>query len=203
MALNPRTKRRVDRLKQEVDILALLESLGFRVRADMDREQQFQCTLHGDGRDTKPSARAYPESNSWYCWACQKSRDVVGTVREVRGLSFIESVKWLEKQHNLPPLPWLDGDKSHFEKKESVEDVVGEALATDRSFEQDANVLKGILDMVTEDRTLPMDRVLSYWDAFDYINYLVQGSHAKMPEVKGVSALDRVKGKLLAEVKGD
>ena len=48
-----------------------------------------------------------------------------------------------------------------------------------------------------------MDRVLSYWDAFDYINYLVQGSHAKMPEVKGVSALDRVKGKLLAEVKGD
>lgn len=203
MALNPRTKRRVDRIKQEVDILTLLEGFGFRVRADMDREQQFQCSLHGDGRDTKPSARAYPESNSWYCWACQKSRDVVGTVREVQGMSFIDALKWLEKQYNLPPLPWLDGDRDYLTQKETVKDVVNEALTTDRSFEQDSNVLKGILEMVTEDRTLPRDRVLSYWDAFDYINYLVQGSQAKMPEPKGIAALQRVREKLLVEVKGD
>lgn len=63
-----RAKQRADRIREEVEIVQVLADYGYHVSAHGgDREQQFSCDLHGDGSDSKPSARAYPSSNSWYC----------------------------------------------------------------------------------------------------------------------------------------
>jgi intein/homing endonuclease len=63
-----RAKQRADRIRQDIDIVQVLADYGYKVNpGGGDREQQFSCDLHGDGSDSKPSARVYPSSNSWYC----------------------------------------------------------------------------------------------------------------------------------------
>lgn len=191
MDLNPRTQRRLNRIRDEVDILVLLENFGFRVRSNMDREQQFSCHLHGSGQDNKPSARVYPDTQSWYCWACQKTRDAISTVREVENLTFPEALKWLESKFRLPPLPFEEGDE--YAQPEKVGDALEALLNTDRSFDQDAYSLSAILDMYTEDRALPLNRMTAFWDAFDKINYLVKGKGRSLPENRGRIALAKIK----------
>ena len=51
--------KRVEQIKEFVSIEQGLNDLGYRVQ-HIDREQQFPCDLHGDGRDGKFSARVYP-----------------------------------------------------------------------------------------------------------------------------------------------
>ncbi len=62
-----RSKQRADRIRAEVPILEVLATYGYRVTVGGDREQQFQCDLHGDGKDGKPSARVYPDEGHWFC----------------------------------------------------------------------------------------------------------------------------------------
>jgi hypothetical protein len=207
MKLNPRTQRRLDRIKDKVDILALLEEFGFQVRADMDREQQFQCRLHGSGQDNKPSARVYPETSSWNCWACQKSRDAVSTAREVLNLGFMDAIKWLEAKHKLPPMSYEAGDNAGYQKEKDRREVVEEALVDPldqdhRTFEDDARVLRAILDMVTEEKQLSLARVTAYWDAFDRVVFFVQGKGQDLPEAKGRVALGTIKSRVMEEIKG-
>lgn len=200
MDLNPRTQRRLDRIKAEVDILVLLEGFGFQVRGDMDREQQFPCRMHGSGEDNKPSARVYPETHSWYCWGCQKSRDAVSTVREQTSLGFMEAIGWLEQKFSLPALAFQDGDA--YERKETAAEVVAKSLRQDRSFEDDAKIVSSILDMVTEDRILSLGRTTAFWEAFDRVSFLVNGKGQSLPEPQGRAALEKIRVRVMAEIKG-
>ncbi len=102
-----RAKESADRIRSEVPIVEVLYEYGYQVHPDGgDREQQFSCDLHGDGADTKPSARVYPDSSSFHCFACGRSRDAITLVREKENVSFWGAVKWLEAKYNLEPLPW-------------------------------------------------------------------------------------------------
>ncbi len=97
--------KRAERIRQIVRVADILEQEGFDVLGSNDGEQQFRCHLHGTGQDNKPSARLYPDTNSWYCWGCQKARDPISTIRDARGVTFREVVRLLERSLNLPPLP--------------------------------------------------------------------------------------------------
>ncbi len=200
MDLHPRTQRRLDRIKEKVDILTLLEGFGFPVRADMDREQQFQCRMHGSGQDNKPSARVYPETHSWYCWGCQKSRDAVSTAREQLGLGFMEAVKWLESKFSLPAMSYQDGDA--YERKATVGEVIAESLRTDRTFEDDAKRVHKALSTVTIEREIPLARMTAFWEAYDRVVYLVTGKGQSLPESEGRVALEKVRSRVMAEIKG-
>lgn len=101
-----RFRRRIERAHKAVPILSLLERLGFGVRGDEARPQQFRCSLHGDGSDSKPSAKAYPDTNLWHCFACPRTRNTVATVEAALHLDRFEAVKWLEATYGLPPLPF-------------------------------------------------------------------------------------------------
>lgn len=46
-----------------------------------DKEHQFSCSLHGDGKDRNPSARYYPDTKCTVCYACTK--DVWGNGGDV------------------------------------------------------------------------------------------------------------------------
>lgn len=97
------------RILKQVPMSHLLYTYGYSVIDDGNqREQQFSCDLHGDGSDTKPSARLYPDSNKFYCFACGKVRDPVSFLMEKESLPFWRAVNNLESSYNLPHIDWSE-----------------------------------------------------------------------------------------------
>ncbi len=155
-----RSERRAARIRTDIPITRVLEDYGYRVQ-DVDRRQQFPCDLHGDGSDGKPSARVYPESNQWYCFACSRSRDAVATVREKEGLAFHAALDALEQRYGLPALPWEEGDDDT-----TPADPVAAVL--DAPHADPVRVrTERVLRALTIERADPLPRVLKLWEAFD------------------------------------
>lgn len=173
---NKRTTRRIDRINKAISIIDLLVDYGYHVHSGGDREEQFPCDLHGDGMDGKPSARVYPDSSSWYCFACGTSRDVIQTVREKEGMGFLDALKHLEKKLNLPPLPFEDGD---YESPATLGDQVTadanrEGGPRVHTFEGAQTRLKTLLDRHTDDRELPLQVITTFWEGFDRVCFEVR-----------------------------
>ena len=154
-----RSKERADRIRAEVPIAEVLASYGYRVDPGADREQQFQCDLHGDGRDGKPSARVYPEDGHWYCFACARSRDAIQTVREKEGLEFSAACSALEQRFKLPPLPWAEEPERHGWEAalEAPPVTASDAHARTSKF----------LTSITREKALPLRAVLLAWENLD------------------------------------
>jgi len=144
----------------------LLATYGYEVRASGgDREQQFSCDLHGDGTDSKPSARVYPESGHWYCFACATSRDAIQTVREKEGLDFAAACALLERRFNLPTLPWSDdNDSPTNELSASLEAPVPTVLDAQRR-------VSSLLKALTEERSLSLHETLVFWEQYDRVSF--------------------------------
>lgn len=111
---------RVENVKEQVNIHEVLQFFGYEVWT-VDMEQQFSCDMHGDTVDQNKSARVYPESNSTYCFACGKARDVIDTIRDKLDLKFWESIRFLERHFNVEEIP--SAAEFGFENEESEEVV--------------------------------------------------------------------------------
>lgn len=144
---------------------------GYHVH--LGAEHQFSCDLHGDGFDGKPSARVYPESASWYCFACDRTRDAIQTVREKEGLGFMDAMKWLERRYNLPMLPWDDEGPR---KKEPLTNPFEETYKRSRSYDEEREAVESFLTTLTNDRDMPLDLMLGLWEAYDMICYRMRKS---------------------------
>lgn len=164
-----RTQKRAERIKAEIPIDQLLADYGYNIYVDGEREQQFSCDLHGDGTDSKPSARVYPESNQWYCFACTVSRDSIQTVREKEGVGFIEAIDLLERKFKLPSLPWEDA----FEET-SPEELFAESLREPSrdTLEIETTRAKRLLEALTTERTKPLPLMLRLWEQFDCLSVM-------------------------------
>jgi DNA primase len=161
-----RGERRAERIRLEVPIEQVLANYGFEVRVQGGaREQQFRCSLHGDGNDGKPSARCYPENNSWYCWACGRSRDAIQTVREKEGLSFHASLERLERMFTLPSLPWEDGDN----QEAPTDPLAGAFDRPERTFEDEARRVGRLIAAICTERALALALVLGLAEDYDRI----------------------------------
>lgn len=172
--MSDRAKAAADRIREVVPILEVLATYNYRVRSDGgEREQQFQCDLHGTGRDNKPSARVYPESNSWYCFACDATRDPIGTVMAKEGVKFWDAIKLLEQAYGLDPLPADYG--TGVENLPGAISQVAATLDPTRTFSQDVEMVRRYLDNRTTDKDLPLDQLLRFWEKFDEVLHLVQG----------------------------
>jgi len=198
-----RARRRADRIRAEIDIGHVLTTYGYQVHAGAGSEEQFPCDLHGDGHDSKPSARVYPDTNSWYCWACDQSRDAIETVREKENLGFWEAVKKLEKDYGLPPLPWEDDEIEELRRRKELQDVTGQvakALDTSRTYEDDHLRVFTLLDNLTVDRDLSAKATAGLWEAFDKVSYMVRKE--RISEHKGRLHLARIREAAMAKIKG-
>lgn len=192
-----RAKQRADRIREKIDIAEVLADYGYFVHAEYGGEEQFRCDLHGDGQDNKPSARVYPESNSWYCFACGRSRDAVETVREKEGLGFWDAVKLLESKYNLPYLPWDDSyADDDYERKEDVapaDEQLADILDSGKSYEDEKKTTYRFLEMFTEDRELDMKSILGLWEAYDMVTHLVY--EEVKPESWGKTEMLKIRAK--------
>ena len=167
-----RAKVAADRIREHVPILQVLVSYGYHVRDDGGaREQQFACDLHGTGQDNTPSARVYPDSQSYYCFGCGKSRDAIEIVRAKDGVKFWQAVKILETAYGLDPLPVDYG----YDDTPNAVNLLKAILDPTRTFDQDAAKVHRFLDNRTQDRDLPLNQILRFWEKYDEIVHYVKG----------------------------
>ena len=180
-----RAKKRADRIREDIPVVRVLSDYGYNVNPDGgDREQQFQCDLHGDGSDGRPSARVYPDSNSWFCFACGRPRDAIQTCREKEGLDFWGAVHALEKRYRLPELPWEDdAEPEPSTLPERVRDILNAGVKREDVVAQ----VQRRLEIATREREVPMDVLLKHWEDFDRVLYGF--AHEEWPDRKGLPIL--------------
>lgn len=170
-----RGKKAADRIRADLPMLGVLADYGYKVHPNGgDREQSFSCDLHGDGRDSRPSAIYYPRTNSFHCFACSRSRDVVTLVMEKEGLTFWPAVRKIEKQYGLPPLPWEDDDTPDAPPPPTPGQQVTTLLDGQGtvSWEQAATRVETFLRGLGEERTLDPSLVVKLWEAYDKVRFL-------------------------------
>lgn len=75
-----------------VPILEIAGRLGLGTPLARGDEYAVLCPLHSD---TNPSLYLNTEKNLWYCFPCDVGGDGIALVRETRGLSFPDAVRWI------------------------------------------------------------------------------------------------------------
>ena len=188
-----RLRARADRVNRECDLGELLQEYGYAVVPDPEREQQFSCDLHGP--DLKPSARLYGANNSTYCWVCQKKRDPIAYVMEKENAKFVEAIEMLERRLGLAPLPWEDeGDRPR-----DVADELDEIAAMRVTYADERERTHRLLTAETQERSLNAATLLSFWEAFDRVDYGV--ARQDWGESRGIVGLKKLRERLFERLR--
>lgn len=182
-----RAKAVADRIRAEVPIVDVLYRYGYHVHPDgEDREQQFSCDLHGDGFDTAPSARVYPESASFHCFACGRSRDAITLVREKEGVEFWQAVKALETHYGLDPLPW-EGPVE--EPKDKASRSVQAALVREgETVDTLLHRVTRIIDSCCRERSIPASQCAAFWEARDKVALMHRENRASEEALRAAAS---------------
>jgi len=192
-----RLKRRADRVTELTRMGALLSEYGYFVHDDDHREQQFACDLHGP--DNKPSARLYGMTNSFHCFACAKSRDVIEFVRDKEQIGFKDAIEVLERRLDLPVLPWSDEDEEGHEPVDTTAKEIDELSNPQVTYDDSKIRVQTFLDGLTEERDTTARDLLKFWEVFDRIDYHVHNDHWN--EAKGTMAMSALREQVMVRLK--
>jgi DNA primase len=61
--------------------------------------EQIHCPFHG--ADINKSARVYPETDTVYCFTCDKKWNVISFVQEQEELTFVEALRFIRTHWNI------------------------------------------------------------------------------------------------------
>lgn len=92
---------------KKINIFEVLDRL--HISYGVKHTHQIRCPFHDD---LKPSARIYEDSNTIYCWVCNKTWDNLELVRDVLGLSYKDGVEWFRKRFGVK-LEKLERDRRY------------------------------------------------------------------------------------------
>lgn len=198
--MSDRARKRADRIREQIPIADVLVYYGYPVHSGYGGEEQFPCDLHGDGMDNIPSARLYPDTNSVYCFACDRVRDSIDLVREKEGKEFWDAVRILEQRYGLPPMPYEDDGEAANNPAAGVREAVKASVDPRRTFAEERERTSRFLDGLTLDRDLPMDAVLQLWEAFDKVCHLVDKE--LVSETRAKQALAEIRSAGLEKLRG-
>jgi hypothetical protein len=188
-----RARERAERIRKEIPILEVLDSYGYPLQTDTEtHEQQFPCDLHGDGHDGRFSARVYPDTNTWYCWACDKFRDAINTLQEKEELNFSQACYQLEERFGLPhPTSWVSSDPP--KKPLSPAEVVRVDMAP--TYEEEETQTQRLLLYLTKERVLSLALCTQLWGAFDMVSW--HASKGALDESQGRERMAALRKKCL------
>jgi DNA primase len=185
---------RVAHIKDNIDCSEILEHFGVDLLFD-DAEVQYRCPLHGDGRDTKKSARYYPDSDDTYCWGCHEYRDHVGLVMEFEDMSFTEALSYLEQQWNIDDVPSIydylseeDGGEGKDPSRFYQEDDEDEEALSERQLKILSSIERTIDRLVEDHRDhLDVETAARLYNAYDHLMYKHQHDHIEHTTVKRIA----------------
>lgn len=181
--------KRMANIKSQVHIADVLSHYGIRMMTK-DREFQYPCPLHGDGQDNSYSARMYPESNSTYCFACHKSRDVVGWVMDAEALGFGRALSFLERTFGVRNVPKPEMEGLDDSARREVAALLDKQRAAPTFLDVLGRVEAKLVRALRASASLPMDRVLKAFFLLDNLRYDAQ--HGTLDEEKGRDVVNKV-----------
>ena len=79
--------------------IMLAYGVEFIYNPKLAEQVQFRCPFHG--RDNKPSARLYNDTQTCYCWFCKKKWDVVSFIMQAENLSFRAALQYLTNRYRI------------------------------------------------------------------------------------------------------
>lgn len=89
---------RVDAVKELLDPIYIVESLGFTVTGETSKEVRAACIIHGGDNET--AFRVNKDRKTWTCFThkCheQYGNDMIGLVRALKSCTFMEALSYLE-----------------------------------------------------------------------------------------------------------
>lgn len=81
-----------------IDIYSVLQKLGIEVI----RNRKALCYMH---QDHNPSMTIYGNTNSWFCFTCNKGGNVINLVKSYFKCDTDVACKWLEVEFGISPRP--------------------------------------------------------------------------------------------------
>lgn len=98
----------IDHIKDNVNLLELIIEYGHEVNV---RSGQLRCYVHDE---KTPSMKIYDDHV--HCFGCGYRDDIIGLVQREEGISFLESLRWLNDKYNLE----LDGQLELDDKTKKI-----------------------------------------------------------------------------------
>lgn len=153
-------EKRIQNIKENAPIRKLIDHFGIRCQS-LDMITQVHCPFHGD--DLHPSARIY-ESNSMYCFYCNKAWDPIDFVKDFKNVSFIDSCNFLEDLFNIKK---TDRDE-FYEKRETFGDYLkSKEGKKEKDFNDD--FLKINKCLISNRNSFDLSRYVRYFNLYDLL----------------------------------
>lgn len=73
-------------------IVEYIKMNGFRVISSGPKRYKMVCPFH---KDSAPSLTIYENTNSWYCFGCNKGGSIIDFAMLQNGCSFKEAILWI------------------------------------------------------------------------------------------------------------
>ena len=95
---NDHTNNKIDinELKERVKIKDLFEHFGIKLVNAGNKRHKCLCPFH---KENNPSCTIYEETNSFNCFGCNTGGDIIEFTMLIKDISFMESIKYLNKYH--------------------------------------------------------------------------------------------------------
>ncbi|MGV9141591.1 MAG: CHC2 zinc finger domain-containing protein [Promethearchaeota archaeon] len=87
------SKGTIEKIKKNVSVKEVIGQY-----TEIKRGNKAICPLHGDN---DPSLQIYEDTNSWYCFGCNKGGDVIKFIELVEGMSFKDVIQRLAQNNNI------------------------------------------------------------------------------------------------------
>jgi DNA primase catalytic core len=111
------TDELIDKLKQEVDLVRLIESQGYKLKSHGAKDKAICCPFH---KDDTASCVITPSQNLFHCFGCGEAGSVIDWVMKTQGLSFRHAVEILQKDASSLAAPARTVKKATTPKLDNV-----------------------------------------------------------------------------------
>lgn len=171
----------IEKIKEHVSIYDLFDLQTPKIAYDtQEKPCQINCPFHG--ADLGPSARVFPATNSMYCWACDRSWDVLDFWTEINGwekddgtLDIGKGIQDLSKRFKIESIR-ADWKKGLLDSLSSISTKKDGYAGLDMKSREEAKdtycwmVSKNIAKIKLEDREAAWDEVKDVWDSLDSVD---------------------------------
>lgn len=89
---------------RQLDLVEVISVLAGQDPARRGDSHWVRCPFHGGGAERTPSLQIYPGDRGWFCHSCRLGGDAVMFVVELKGMSRVSALQFLEELFTFPEL---------------------------------------------------------------------------------------------------